>query len=74
LKDVLRLFNGFTHTDDPFVFVESVFELPVLPLKAEISPVHSPCEVVDELAPKDQGEGFLVKQVVILAWDPAFAL
>ena len=52
-KDVLRLFNGFTHTDDPFVFVEFVFQLPVSPMKAEFTPVHSSCEVVNELAPKD---------------------
>lgn len=52
-KDVLRLFNWFTHTDDPFVFIESVFQLPVLPIKAEFTLAHSSCEVVDELAPKD---------------------
>ena len=30
--------------------------------------------MIDELATKDQGEGFLVEQIVLFAWNPAFAL
>jgi len=30
--------------------------------------------VIDELATKDQGEGFLVEQIVLFACNPAFAL
>jgi len=73
-KDVLRVCNGFPDTDDPLVFIELVFELLVLSLNTQFSTVDRACEEVDELTPKDQGEGFLVKEVVTLARDPPFAL
>ena len=73
-KDMLRISNGFPDTDDPFVFIESVFELLVVSLNIQFSTSDSPCEEIDELTPKDQGEGFLVKEVLILARDPLFAL
>ena len=52
-KDVLRFFIGFFYTYDPFVFIESVFDLLVLEIKSQFVPVDRPCEVVDELATKD---------------------
>ena len=35
---------------------------------------YSPCKKSDELASKDDGESFLVKEIVILARDPLFTL
>jgi hypothetical protein len=52
-KDVLRFLDGFPDTDNPFVFIECVFELLVFRINAQFTPVDSLCEVVDELAPKD---------------------
>ena len=73
-KDVLRLLNGGPDTDHPFVFIETFFERLVLPINMEFPPVDCPCEAIDELAPKDQGKRFLVKKVVIFAWNPSLCL
>jgi len=42
--------------------------------KVQVSPLSGLPEVIEELATKDQGEGFLVEQIVLFAWNPAFAL
>jgi len=42
--------------------------------KVQGSPLSGLPELIDELATKDQGEGFLVEQIVLFAWNPAFAL
>ena len=74
LKDMLSMRDGVPHTDDPLVLVELIFKLKVGFFKVQVSTLSGSCEVVDELATKDQGEGFLVEQVGILAGDPAAAL
>lgn len=74
LQDMLRIRDGVPNTDDPFVFVELTFKLVVGLLKVQVSTLSGSSEVVDELATEDEGEGFLVKEIVILARDPAFAL
>lgn len=66
--------DGVPYTDDPVMFVEFTFKLGVGLFKVQGSPLSASSEVIDELATKDQGEGFLVEQIVLLAWDPAFAL
>jgi hypothetical protein len=74
LKDMLSVRDGVPYTDDPRVLVELAFKLGVGLLKVQVSMLSASPEVIDELAPKDQGEGLLVEQVGILARDPAFAL
>ena len=74
LQDMLSVSNGVPHTDDPLVLVELGFKLGVGFFKVQVSKVSGSCEVIDELAPKDQGEGFLVEQIILFAGDPAFAL
>ena len=63
-----------SHTDDPLVLVELAFKLGVGLCKVQVSTLSASPEVIDELATKDQGEGFLVEQIVFFAWDPAFVL
>jgi hypothetical protein len=53
-KYVSSLSNGLPHTDDPLVVIESVFELLVSPDKGHFSPAGGPCELADELTPKNQ--------------------
>ena len=48
-KDVLRLLNGLPDTDNPFVFIETVFELLVFPINIEFTTADSACEPIDEL-------------------------
>lgn len=74
LKDMLSVRDGVPHADDPLVLVELAFKLGVGLCKVQVSKVSGSSEVIDELAAKDQGEGFLVEQVVLFARDPAFAL
>jgi hypothetical protein len=74
LKDMLRIGDGVPHTDDPLVFEELAFKLGVSLFKVQVSPLSGSPELIDELATKDQGEGFLVEQIVLFAWNPAFAL
>jgi len=73
-QDMLSVRDGVPHTDDPFVFVELAFKLGVGLFKVQVSTLSASPEVIDELAAKDQGEGFLIEQVGILARNPAFAL
>jgi len=73
-KDVLRLLNGFPHTDNPLVFVKLLFEAMVLFANVHFLLTNGPCEAVDELPAKDQREGLLVEQIVIFAWDPSLGL
>jgi hypothetical protein len=56
------------------MFVELVFKLGVGLLQVQVFTLSASPEVIDELATKDQGEGFLVEQIVLFAWNPAFAL
>jgi hypothetical protein len=74
LQDMLRIGDGVPNTDDPRVLVELAFKLGVGLFKVQVSMLSASPEVIDELAPKDQGEGFLVEQVGIFARDPAVAL
>jgi hypothetical protein len=74
LQDMLSVSNGVPHTDDPLVLVELALKRVVGFFKVQVSKVSGSCEVIDELATKNQGEGFLVEEIVILARDPAFAL
>ena len=74
LKDMLSVGNGVPHTDDPFVLVELAFKLGVDLFKVQVSTLSGSSELIDELATKDQGKGFLVEQVGILARDPAVVL
>jgi hypothetical protein len=74
LQDVLRIGDGVSHTDDPLVLVKLAFKLALSLFKVQGSTLSGSSEVLDELATKDQGEGFLVEQIGILARDPAFAL
>jgi hypothetical protein len=53
-KDMLRISNGFPDTDDPFVFIEFMFELLVLSLNIQFATLDSACEEIDELTAKDQ--------------------
>jgi len=53
-KHVVGFSNGLPHTDDPLVVIESVFELLVPTGKVQFSPAAGPCELVDELTPKNQ--------------------
>lgn len=66
--------DGVPHTDDPFVFVELAFKVGVSLFKVHVSTLSASPEVIEELATKDQGEGFLVEQIGLFAWDPAFVL
>jgi hypothetical protein len=74
LKDVLRVRDGVPHTDNPLVLVELAFKVGVSLFKVQVSTLSGSPELIEELATKDQGEGFLVEQIVLFAWDPAFAL
>jgi len=74
LKDVLRIGDGVPHTDDPLVLIELAFKLVVGLFEVQVSTASGSSEVIDKLTTKDQGKGFLVEQVAILARDPAFAL
>src|SRR5512136_628672 len=74
LKDVLRIGNGVPHTDDPLVLVELIFKLVVGLFGVQVSTLSGLPELMEELATKDQGEGFLVEQIILFARDPAFAL
>jgi len=74
LQDVLSVRDGVPYTDDPVVFVEFTFNLGVGLFKVQVSMLNASPEVIEELAPKDQGEGLLVEQIVLFAWDPAFVL
>jgi hypothetical protein len=74
LKDVLRIGDGVSHTDDPLVFVKLAFKLVLSLFKVQVSTASGSPEVIDELATKDQGEGFLVEEIGLFAGDPAFAL
>jgi hypothetical protein len=74
LKDMLSVRDGIPYTDDPLVLVELALKLGVGISKIQVSTLSVSPEVINELAPKDQGEGFLVEQVVLLTRDPAFAL
>ena len=74
LQDMLRVRDGVPHTDNPRVLVELAFKLGVGLFKVQVSTLSASSEVIDELAPKDQGEGFLVEQIVLFAWNPVFAL
>ena len=72
--DVLRIGDGVPHTDDPLVLIELAFKLVVGLFEVQVSTASGSSEVIDKLTTKDQGKGFLVEQVAILARDPAFAL
>jgi hypothetical protein len=74
LKDMLRVRDGVPHTDNPLVLVELAFKVGVSLFKVEVSTLSASPEVIEELATKDQGEGFLVEQIGLFAWDPAFVL
>ncbi len=74
LQDMLRIGDGVPHTDNPRVLVELGFKLGVGLFKVQVSTLSASSEVIDDLAPKDQGEGFLVEQIVFFAWNPVFAL
>lgn len=74
LQDILGVRDGVPHTDNPRVLVELGFKLGVGLFKVQVSTLSASPEVLDELATKDQGEGFLVEQIVLFAWDPAFVL
>jgi hypothetical protein len=74
LKDMLRVGDRVPHTDDPLVLVELAFKLGVDLFKVQVSTVNGSSQMIDELTTKDQGEGFLVEQVAILARDPVAAL
>ena len=74
LQDVLRIGDGVPHTDDPFVLIKLVFKLAVGLFEVQVSTASGSSEVIDELTTKDQGESFLVEEIVILARDPAFVL
>lgn len=69
-KDVLRLCNGFSDTDDPFMLIECCFELLVGLGNIQFPPADSPVEGVDKFTAKYQGEGFLIKQIGMVAGDP----
>jgi len=71
---MLRIGDGVSHTDNPRVLVELGFKLGVGLFKVQGSTLSASPEVLDELAPKDQGEGLLVEQIVFFAWYPAFVL
>jgi len=71
---MLSVRDGVPHTDDPVVLVEFTFNLGVGLFKVQLSTLSASPEVIEELAPKDQGEGFLVEQIVLFAWNPAFPL
>jgi hypothetical protein len=71
---MLSVRDGVPYTDDPVVFVEFTFKLGVGLFKVQISMLNASPEVIEKLAPKDQGEGFLVEQIVLFAWNPAFTL
>ena len=70
-KDVLRLLNGFPHTDHPLVFVKLLFEAMVFFANVYFLLADGPGEAVDELPAEDQRKGLLVEQVVVFAWDPS---
>jgi len=74
LKDMLRVRDGVPHTDNPLVFVELAFKVEVGLFKVQVSTLSASPEAIKELATKDQGEGFLVEQIVLFARDPAFVL
>jgi hypothetical protein len=74
LKDMLSVRDGIPYTDDPLVLVELALKLGVGVFKIQVSTLSASAEVINELAPKDQGEGSLVEQVALFAWNPAFAL
>jgi len=74
LEDVLRVGDRFPHTDDPLVPVELVFNLVIGLFNVQVSTPGGSSEVIHELATKNHGEGFLIEEVGILAWGPAFAL
>ena len=74
LQDMLSVRDGVPNTDNPRMLVELAFKLGVGLFKVQVSTLSASPEVMDELAPKDEGEGFLVEQVGILARDPAFGL
>ena len=61
LQDMLRIGDGVPHTDNPRVLVEIGFKLGVGLFKVQVSTLSASSEVIDELATKDQGEGFLVE-------------
>ncbi len=74
LQDMLRVRDGVPHTDNPLVLVELAFKVGVSLFKVQVSTLSASPEVIKELATKDQGEGFLVEEIVLFAWDPAFVL
>ena len=73
-EDAFGLFNRFPHTDDPLVGIESVFERLVSLAKTKFAATDSTCQMINELAAKDQGECFLVEQVILLTKDPSFSV
>lgn len=64
-KDVLRLFNRLSDTDDPFMLIKCCFELLVWLPNIEFSPADSPGEGVDKFTAKYQGESFLIEEIGI---------
>ena len=74
LQDMLSVRDGVPHTDDPFVLIELAFKVGVDLFKVQVSTASGSSELINELATKDQGEGFLVEQVVLFARNPAFVL
>ena len=74
LQDMLRVRDGVPHTDNPLVLVELTFKVGVNLFKVRVSLLSGSSELIDELAAKDQGEGFLIEQIGILARNPAFLL
>lgn len=74
LQDMLRVRDGVPYADNPRVLVELAFKVGVSLFKVEVCTLSASPEVIEELATKDQGEGFLVEQIVLFAWNPAFAL
>ncbi len=74
LQDMLRMRDGVPHTDNPLVLVELAFKVGVSLFKVQVSTLSASPEVIEELATKDQGEGFRVEEIVLFAWDPAVVL
>ena len=74
LQDILRIGDGVPHTDNPLVLVELTLKVGVNLFKVRVSLLSGSSELIDELAAKDQGEGFLIEQIGILARNLAFLL
>jgi hypothetical protein len=71
---MLRVRDGVPYADNPLVLVELAFKVGVSLFKAQVSALSGSPELIEELATKDQGEGFLVEEIGLFAWNPAFAL